>query len=76
MSSKNYFLTKEVAQKKLQRMAYEIVERNTEEDNIILAGIIENGLVIAKKMKTLLEGIYKGRLDLIEININKKISLR
>src|SRR5260221_6461752 len=72
MSSKNYILTKEVAQKKLQRMAYEILERNAEEDQIILAGIKENGLVIVKKMETLLRPIYKGQLDLMEININKK----
>src|SRR5258708_15079010 len=71
MSSKNYILTKEVAQKKLQRMAYEILERNQGEDEIILAGIKENGLVIAKKMIALLQPIYKGKLELIEINIDK-----
>ena len=72
MPSKNYILTKEVAQKKLQRMAYEILERNEGEDNIILAGIKENGLIIAKKMKELLQPIYKGQLDLMEIDIDKK----
>ena len=72
MSSKNYILTKEVAQKKLQRMAYEILERNEGEDHIILAGIKENGLIIAKKMKELLQPIYKGQLDLMEIDIDKK----
>ncbi|MEO6329228.1 MAG: phosphoribosyltransferase family protein [Ginsengibacter sp.] len=72
MSSKNYILTKEVAQKKLQRMAYEILERNTDENYIILAGIKENGLVIAKKMAALLKPIYKGKLDLMEIDIDKK----
>ncbi len=71
MSSKNYFLTKEVAQKKMQRMAYQILERNAEEDQIILAGIKENGLVIAKKMISLLQEIYKGQLQLMEINIDK-----
>ena len=72
MSNKNYILTKEVAEKKLQRMAYEIVERNLGEDNIILAGIKENGLVIAKKMKELLQSIYFGQLNLIEISLDKK----
>jgi len=72
VSNKNYILTKEVAEKKLQRMAYEIVERNPGEDNIILAGIKENGLVIAKKMKELLQSIYFGQLNLIEISLDKK----
>ena len=71
MPSKNYILTKDVAQKKLHRMAYEIMERNAEEDHIILAGIKDNGLVIAKKMSELLRPIYKGQLDLISIYIDK-----
>ncbi|MEO6452727.1 MAG: phosphoribosyltransferase family protein [Ginsengibacter sp.] len=72
MSSKNYFLTKEVVQKKLQRMAYEILERNADEDEIILAGIKDNGLVIAKKMAELLQPVYKGQINLMEISIDKK----
>ena len=72
MSSKNYILTKEVAEKKLQRMAYEIVERNPGEDNIILAGIKDNGLVIAQKMMKLLRPIYSGQLNLIDISLDKK----
>lgn len=72
MSLKNYFLTKEVAQKKLQRMAYEILERNADEDEIILAGIKDNGLIIAKMMQALLKPIFKGKLDLMEIDIDKK----
>ena len=72
MANKNYILTREVAEKKLQRMAYEIIERNAGEDHIILAGIKENGLVIAKKMKELLRPIYNGQLYLIEISLDKK----
>ena len=72
MSNKNYILTKEVAEKKLQRMAYEIVERNPGEDHIILAGITESGLVIANKINDLLQPIYKGKLYLIEVTLDKK----
>ena len=72
MSSKNYILTKEVAQKKLQRMAYEIIERNPGEDHIILAGIKENGLVIAKKMIELLQPIFNGQLSLMQVVLDKK----
>jgi len=72
MPSRNYILTKEVAQRKLQRMAYEIIERNAGEHEIILAGIKENGLVIAQKMKELLEPLYNGQLYLMEITLDKK----
>ncbi len=40
-------MTREAALRKLQRMAYEIVESNFGENEIILAGIKENGLIIA-----------------------------
>ncbi len=72
MSKKNYILTKEVAQKKLQRMAYEIVEKNAGESHLILAGIKESGLIIAKKINDLLQPIYKGQLSLIEISLDKR----
>ncbi len=72
MLDKNYILTKEVAQKKLQRMAYEIVERNAGESHLILAGIKDSGLIIAKKIKDLLQPIFKGELSLIEISLDKR----
>ncbi|MBA2562844.1 MAG: phosphoribosyltransferase [Chitinophagaceae bacterium] len=72
MLDKNYILTKEVAQKKLQRMAYEIVERNAGESPLILAGIKDSGLIIAKKIKDFLQPIFKGELSLIEISLDKR----
>ena len=45
---KNYILTKEVAGKKLRRMAYEILENNFDEPHLVLAGIRESGSVIAE----------------------------
>lgn len=72
MASKNYILTKDVSEKKLQRIAYEIVERNSEEDHIILAGIKVSGLIIAKKIMVFLKPIFKGELSLIEIELDKK----
>ncbi len=72
MSDKNYILTREVAEKKLQRMAYEIVERNVGESQLILAGIKESGLIIANKIKDLLQPIYKGESTVIEIGLDKR----
>ena len=72
MSDKNYILTREVAEKKLRRMAYEIVERNAGESHLILAGIKESGLIIAKKVKDLLQPIYKGESSVIEISLDKR----
>ena len=65
-------LTKEIAYRKLQRMAYEIAEQNINEEQIILAGIKENGSIIAKILVSLLKGIFKGKISIIEIAIDKK----
>src|SRR5688572_12931663 len=55
---RNYILDQETVKKKLQRMAYEIVESNLDADRIILAGIRENGSVIASIMQQLLQQIH------------------
>lgn len=65
-------LNRERALRKLQRMAYEIVEDNFSEPQIILAGIKSNGSVIAHLIKEYLEKIYKGAINEIQINIDKK----
>lgn len=72
MSSDNLILTADAALKKMQRMAYEIVEKNVGEEKIILAGIKENGLVIAQIVKSFLQDVFKGKIDIIEISIDKR----
>ena len=65
-------LSKEIAYRKLQRMAYEISERNINEEQIILAGIKENGSIIAKILISFLKDIFKGEILNIELSIDKK----
>lgn len=69
---KNYILTEVQVSKKLQRMAYEIAERNVGEEKLVFAGIKENGVVIAKRLKALLKDIFKGDIDIIEMGIDDK----
>ena len=54
----HYILSKEIAYRKIQRMAYEIVERNINEKQIILAGIKESGLIIANILHGFLKDIF------------------
>jgi pyrimidine operon attenuation protein/uracil phosphoribosyltransferase len=56
----------------MQRMAYEIVERNSNEKQIILAGIKENGLIIAEILYGFLKEIFKGELSVIAIALDKR----
>lgn len=65
-------LTREIAYRKLQRMAYEIAEQNINEEQIILAGNKENGSIIAKILVSFLRDIFKGKISIIEITIDKK----
>lgn len=71
---KNYILSQAVAEKKLRRMAYEILENNSDERRLILAGIRESGSVIARTIKRHLEQITGGRLSiqLITVTLDKK----
>ena len=69
---KKYVLTKEVAEKKLRRMAFEILENNIDEKEIILAGIRESGSVVAKVIQKMLAEISSLKTDLITITLDKK----
>ena len=71
--TRNYILNASVAQKKLLRMAYEIAEQNLEEqDDLILAGIRDNGVVLANIIAGFLKDIYRGKVRIIEISLDKK----
>ena len=65
-------LSKDVADKKLRRMALEVAERNYEKDSLILIGIKENGIFIAKKIAEYLKGVFKGKIEMMDLWIDKK----
>lgn len=71
---KNYILTEEVAEKKLRRLAYEILENNASEKELILAGIRDNGSVIARIIRQMLLDITGGGIEigLIDISLDKR----
>ena len=75
MTERNYILTKEVAEKKLQRMALEVAERlNGDDGPIILIGIKDSGMVIAEKIQHLLQPLLaKASVKVISCSINKKL---
>ena len=69
--NKNYILSKQVIEKKLRRMALEIIEKNPDEKQIILAGIRESGSVVAKNVQQQLAEISSIRTELITISLDK-----
>jgi len=57
---------------KLQRMAFEVIENNLEEKNIILAGIEEHGSIIARNIAQILKEAGQISVQLISISLDKK----
>lgn len=71
-SIKNYILNQSVAEKKLRRMALEIIENNPDEKNIILAGIRDSGSVVAKNIQQILSEISSLQIEVISVSLDKK----
>jgi pyrimidine operon attenuation protein / uracil phosphoribosyltransferase len=69
---KNYILKPEIAEKKLKRMAFEILENNFGETQFVLAGIRDNGTVIARAIQSLLNEIAGINAELVTVHIDKK----
>lgn len=57
---------------KIRRMAYQIYETNVEEKEVVIAGIKENGFILAQKLKDEVERISPIRVLLCEVRIDKK----
>jgi pyrimidine operon attenuation protein/uracil phosphoribosyltransferase len=70
--AKNYILDQSTAYRKLQRMAYEIVENNLDEQRLLLVGIRENGSIIAENIQQLLREISSIGTELIHLSLDKR----
>ena len=56
---------------KIRRIAYQIYETNLNEPEFILAGIQENGYILAEKLYTELSQICDIPIKLCKVKINK-----
>lgn len=64
-------LDKKQIKQKIERMAYEILEDNLNENEIVVAGIAEKGYTIAKQIKKLIESISEIKVTLMKIELDK-----
>jgi pyrimidine operon attenuation protein/uracil phosphoribosyltransferase len=71
MANRKYILSKETADKKLRRMALEILENNYGEKELILAGIRESGTVVARCVQQKLQELSSVKTELISIKLDK-----
>ena len=71
LSDKNIILNNSDIEKKIQRISLQILEDNIDEDGIVVFGISDNGLVIAKKLINHLSKISSIKSNLIKVIIDK-----
>jgi len=64
-------LTSEEIQQKTRRIAYQIVEDNYDESELILIGIKPNGFEYAEQLKKEIEAIDDIKVVLLELSLNK-----
>ncbi len=60
---------------KIKRIAYQIYESNSDEKEVVIAGITGNGYIFAEKLVKVLSEISELKLTICLVNINKKKSL-
>ena len=69
---KKYILDEHAVVMKIRRMAYEILENNAAESALVLAGIRENGSVLARQVTAVLREISGKQVDVVDIAFDKK----
>lgn len=57
---------------KIRRMAFQIYETNVGETEVVIAGIKENGFLLAERLKQAVESISPLKVVLCEVKIDKK----
>ena len=76
MEQRKQIMTAEVANKKLRRMALQVVEQNYNETQLILIGIKASGSVIAAKIGQYLKEVFSGEVTILELSMDKKNPLK
>lgn len=59
-------------QNKIRRIAYQIYENHLAEKEIVLAGIVGNGYILAEKLNEVLAAIAPLKVTLCKVMMNKK----
>lgn len=70
--TKNIILDTLAVTQKIRRIAYQILESNSNEKEVVIAGIVGNGLLLAKKLVVDLNSISDIKTTLCEVVIDKK----
>ena len=72
MPDKHLILNQQQIQQKIDRIAYQVLEDNLDEKEILIAGILPRGNKIAERLKVILDEIAPFKSRLINIHIDKQ----
>jgi pyrimidine operon attenuation protein/uracil phosphoribosyltransferase len=72
--SRLLILDKKQIQQKINRMAYQILEDNINEKEVVLAGIWDRGYKLALRLKTVLQEISGIKVVMLKIDLEKESS--
>lgn len=75
MNSKHKILGQDRINKIVKRIAFQIHEKNQNESEIILIGILKNGFILSSLIEKELQKISKSKIQLLSIKVNKKSPL-
>ncbi|QMU65001.1 MAG: phosphoribosyltransferase [Flavobacteriaceae bacterium] len=75
-ANRNIILTSLQIKQKTRRIAYQILESNGKEEEIVIAGINGNGYIFANKLTSILNEITSIDILLCEVFIDKKKPLK
>ena len=71
MNSKHKILGQDRINKIVKRIAFQIHEKNQNESEIILIGILKNGFILSNLIEKELQKISKSKIQLLSIKVNK-----
>ena len=74
--SRTLILSPEQIKLKLQRMVYQIWEQNANQTELIMIGIADNGIVLAKLLAEKLESISPIKVKLLSLSFDKSTPLQ
>ncbi len=70
--AKVLILSRDQIAQKINRIAYQILEDNLDEKEIVIAGMAERGYILAVKIQQVLKNIAPFQIQMLQINFDSK----
>jgi len=71
-TQKNLILNEKQIEQKINRIAYQVYESSSEEKDIIIAGIMPNGYILAEYIAKVLQKISPIKVKLVKVTVDKE----